>query len=103
MKNVQVVDGAINCVYDVFALDDADFAPLFPPGQDVAFIDVVLARHPPGALGPVFERLWRNRVPKREVVGLHGLLFHELDGKKPFYPQRVDARAVNPDGSKLRR
>ncbi|SDZ06116.1 hypothetical protein SAMN04487939_1148 [Lysobacter sp. yr284] len=103
MKNIQVVDAAINCVYDVFALDDADFDLLFPPGQDVAFIDEALARHPPATLEPVFERLWRNRVPKREVRGLHGLLFCELDEKKPFYPQRVDELAVNPNGSALRR
>lgn len=103
MKNVQVIDGAVNCVYDVFALEDAEFDLLFPPGQDVAFIDEALARHPPGALEPLFERLWRNRVPKREVVGLHGLLFCDLEEKKPFYPQRVDELAINPNGSKLRR
>ncbi|MFK3650316.1 hypothetical protein ACI2IY_18065 [Lysobacter enzymogenes] len=102
MKNVQVIDGAISCVYDVFALSDEDFDLLFPSGQDVAFIDEVLARHPPATLEPVFERLWRNRVRKREVIGLHGLLFYGLDAKKPFYPQRVDELAINPNGSALR-
>lgn len=103
MKNIQVIDSAINCVYDVFALDDAEFDLLFPPGQDIAFIDEVLARHPSHVLEPVFERLWRNRVPKREAMGLHGLLFYDLDEKKPFYPQRADELAVNPNGSPLRR
>jgi len=102
MKYVQVIDSAINCSYDVFAVEDADFELLFPPGQDVAFIDEVLARHPPQALDPVFERLWRARVPKREAMGLHGLLFYDMDHKKPFYPQRVDELAINPNGSKLR-
>ncbi|MEI2456959.1 MULTISPECIES: hypothetical protein [Lysobacter] len=102
MKYVQVVDSAINCTYDVFAVEDADFDLLYPPGQNVAFIDEVLARHPPRALEPVFERLWRNRVPKREAMGLHGLLFYDMEHKKPFYPQRVDELAINPNGSTLR-
>ncbi|RDZ26031.1 hypothetical protein DX914_19420 [Lysobacter silvisoli] len=102
MKNVQVVDNAINCVYDIFAVEDADFDLLFPPGQDVAFVDEVLKRHPPQALKPVFERMWRHRVPKRDVVGLHGLLYYDMEHKKPFYPQRVDELAINPNGSKLR-
>ena len=102
MKNVQVIDGAINCVYDVFAVEDADFDLLFPPGQDVAFIDEVLARHSPETLEPVFERMWRSRMPKRDVAGLHGLLFYDMEHKKPFYPQRVDELAINPNGSKLR-
>lgn len=102
MKNIQVIDGAVNCVYDIFAIDEAGFALIFPEGQDVAFIDEVMARHPPAVLGPVFERLWRQRLPRREANGIHGLLFYELDEKKAFYPDRIDERAANPDGSRLR-
>src|SRR5579863_4229078 len=45
MKNVQVIDGAINCVYDIFAVTDAEFRLIFGLGEDVAFIDDVLKRH----------------------------------------------------------
>lgn len=102
MKNIQVIDGAQNCVYDIFAIDEEGFALIFPEGQDVAFIDEVEARHPFELLGPVFERLWRQRVPKREANGIHGLLFFELEEKKPFYPDRTDENAINPNGSRLR-
>ncbi|MGH8079259.1 MAG: hypothetical protein ACREP7_01710 [Lysobacter sp.] len=102
MKNIQVIDGAINSVYDIFAIDEEGFALIFPEGQDVAFIDEVLARHPPELLDPVFERLWRQRLPKREANGIHGLLFYELDEKKAFYPDRIDENAVNPNGRRLR-
>ncbi|MFQ6309446.1 hypothetical protein [Lysobacter capsici] len=50
----------------------------------------------------MFERLWRQRVPKREANGIHGLLFFELEEKKPFYPDRTDENAINPNGSRLR-
>jgi len=45
MKNIQVIDGALNAVYDIFAATNADFALIFAPGEDVAFIDEVVARH----------------------------------------------------------
>jgi hypothetical protein len=44
MKNIQVIDSALNCVYDIFAATDEEFALIFPPGEDVAFIDELLAR-----------------------------------------------------------
>ncbi|MGO1000590.1 hypothetical protein [Lysobacter sp. CA196] len=102
MKHVQVIDGADNCVYDVYAVDDEDFRCLFPDGQDVAFIDEVLARGDPDRLDAVFERLWKQRVAKHEISGLHGLLFYGLEHKKAYYPDRTDAGAINPNGSRLR-
>jgi hypothetical protein len=35
-------------------------------------------------------------------MGIHGLLFYELEGKKQYYPTRRDEEAENPGGSKLR-
>jgi hypothetical protein len=44
MKNIQVIDGAVNCVYDIFAATDEEFGLIFPDGQDIAFIDEVYGR-----------------------------------------------------------
>ena len=44
MKNIQVIDGAENCVYDIFAASDQEFSLIFPDDHDVAFIDEVRAR-----------------------------------------------------------
>ena len=41
MKNIQIIDGAVNCVYDVFAASEEEFALIFPESQDVAFIGKV--------------------------------------------------------------
>ncbi|MFD0326876.1 hypothetical protein [Lysobacter gummosus] len=102
MKNIQVIDGAANSVYDIFAIDEEGFALIFPEGQDVAFIDEVLARHPSHVLDPVLARLWDNRLAKRDANGIHGLLFYQLEEKKVFYPDRIDENAINPNGSRLR-
>ena len=104
MKNIQVIDGALNCAYDIFATTDDEYALIFPAGTDVAFIDEVVARHPKAVLDPVFARLWKRRLPKAEALGIHGLLFYELDHKKRFYPTRRDEEAVaniTPPGAAL--
>jgi hypothetical protein len=81
MKNIQVIDGAENSVYDVFAATEEDFSLIFPAGQDVAFIDEVMARGPEKQLDAAFTRIWERRLPKRDAMGIHGLLFYELEHK----------------------
>ena len=102
MKNIQVIDGAHNSVYDIFAATEEEFSLIFPPGQDVAFINEVMAHGSEMFLDGVFERIWKRRIPKREAMGIHGLLFYELDYKRQYYPTRRDEEAVNPNGTSLR-
>lgn len=102
MKNIQVIDGAVNSVYDIFAATEEEFSLIFPDDQDVAFIDEVYGRGDPEALDNAFKAIWSRRIPKSEANGIHGLLFYELEEKKVYYPTRKDDEAVNPNGSRLR-
>ena len=102
MKNIQVIDGALNAVYDIFSATDEEFALIFPNGEDVAFIGEVQARGNGKTLDEALARIWRRRIPKRYAVGIYGTLFYELDLKKQYYPTRRDEEARNPDGSNLR-
>jgi len=102
MKNIQVIDGAGNSVYDIFAATEEEFALIFLPGQDVAFIDEVMEHGSEMLLDEAFKRIWKRRIPKRDAMGIHGLLFYELEYKKQYYPTRRDEEAVNPDGTLLR-
>jgi len=102
VKNIQIFDGADNAVYDIFAAADEEFSLIFPDGTDVAFIDEVYQNQPSEALNAAFTAIWKRRVPKREAMGIHGILFYEREHKKIYYPRRRDEQAINPDGSKLR-
>jgi hypothetical protein len=102
MKNIQVIDGAMNSVYDIFQATDEEFSLIYPPGEDIAFIDEVYDRGSGDELRAALERIWMRRIPKRDAMGIHGLLFFELDVKMKYYPTRRDEQAVNPDGSLLR-
>lgn len=102
MKNIQIFDGADNAVYDIFAATDEEFALIFSSGTDVAFIDEVYEQQSAEDLDADFKAIWQRRVPKSQVVGIHGILFYESEHKKVYYPTRRDEEAVNPDGSMLR-
>lgn len=102
MKNIQIVDGAQNCVYDIFSATDEEFALVFPEGTDIAFIDEVYAKGDTQLLDAAFNRIWQRRVRKSEAQGIHGTIFYELDEKKVYYPTRRDEEAINPSGSNLR-
>lgn len=102
MKNIQIIDGAKNCVYDIFAASDEEFALIFPNGTDIAFIDEVYARGDKKKLDAAFNNIWSRPVQKIQVQGIHGILFYELEEKKIYYPSRRDQEAINPDGTRLR-
>ena len=95
MKNVMIIDGAMNCAYDIFAATDAEFALFFPAdGQDVAFADEIWGDdedNPPAGLTEAFENLWKRPVAKPDVNGIHGIIFYQLDFKKTYYPNRRDS------------
>jgi hypothetical protein len=99
MKNVLVIDSAENCAYDIFQIEDADFLRLFGADTDIAFAEDFEGRKD---LAPLFRRLWRRRIPKAAVQGIHGTYFVGLKRKKAFYPTRRDEEAVKPDGTRLR-
>ena len=102
MKNIQVIDGAENCVYDVFAATDDEFDLIFQAGTDIAFIDEVYARGNAVRLDDAFNKIWARRLKKIDVHGIHGTLFYELNNKKLYYPTHKDEDAINPDGTSLR-
>ncbi|MGM9428750.1 hypothetical protein [Hydrogenophaga sp. MI9] len=102
MKNIQVIDGAENCVYDIFQATEDEFASIFQNETDVAFIDEVYDHGDAQVLDIAFNAIWNRRISKRMAMGIHGLLFYELDNKKAYYPTRRDEEAINPNGSRLR-
>ncbi|MBK7206675.1 MAG: hypothetical protein IPH91_00120 [Elusimicrobia bacterium] len=103
MKNIQVIDRAENCVYDIFEASDEDFCVLFPGDTNIAFIDEVMARYQENTLHELLERVWKKPIRKSQANGIHGILFFELEGKKKYYPERRDETARNPDGALLRK
>ena len=102
MKNIQVIDGADNCVYDIFAAPEEVFDLVFASGTDVAFAEELEKRSDADHIAKALATIWAKRVPKSQVQGIHGTLFYGLIAKRKYYPTLRDEEAMNPDGSRLR-
>lgn len=86
MKNIQVIDGALNAAYAIFSATDEEFSVLFPgDGQDVEFIEDVVARLGDAQTGKLMAPIWGRPVPKPDARGIHGTLFYGLEHKKKYY------------------
>lgn len=101
MKNIQIIDGANNCTYSVFAAIDEEFARIFPDGADVEFIEDLVERLGEEATGQVTGKLWSRPVDKKVVQGIHGTLFYQLTYKKRYYPTKRESEMV-PLGTETR-
>lgn len=102
MKNIQVIDGAENCVFDIFMATEEEFILIFPDDTDIAFIEELYAKGDEKVLDAAFNNIWQRRIKKRDAQGIHGIIFYELAEKMIYYPTRKDEEATNPNGSRLR-
>jgi hypothetical protein len=95
MKNIQVIDGADNCTYDIYATNDADFEAIFPgENQDIEFADDFIARVGDAQAKIILDNLWENREDKKQIHGIHGTLFFELEFKKQYYATKNESEMV---------
>jgi hypothetical protein len=88
VKNIQVVDGADNCTYSIFSLEQDEFEEIFVGDHDIEFADEVVERLGEARARAILDGLWKRPVDKKSVSGIHGTLFYELERKKRFYPAR---------------
>lgn len=96
MKNIQVIDEAINCTYDIFSIDDEGFHQIFAGDTDVEFEDDLFSRLGDEQARTLLNRLWKSREDKKNVTGIHGTLFFGdfCEDKKPFYPTKKDSEMI---------
>jgi hypothetical protein len=94
MKNIQVIDGADNCTYSIYAATEEEFKIIFPAdGQDIEFIEDALKRNSKD-VNNALEKVWNRYIEKKDIQGIHGTLFYELENKKQYYPTKKDAEMV---------
>lgn len=87
MKNVQIIDGAINATYSIFQATEEEFSSLFPDGQDMELIEDFFARLGSDAAQLLLERLWERPIRKSDAMGIHGTLFYDNDLRREHIPQ----------------
>jgi hypothetical protein len=59
MKNIQIIDGARNSIFEIYSIQDDKFHRMFPDGASVAFMEDFPHK------GPIWVDFYKNRVPKK--------------------------------------
>jgi hypothetical protein len=100
MKNIQVVDGALNCTFSIFKATEEEFALLFPePRQDIQYAEDLAFLPRREEVEAALDRIWERPIRKQDAFGIHGTLFFDLERYKTYYLAKredaVDPSAVN--------
>lgn len=71
MKNVEVVDGALNSRFEIYAVDDEFFAQLFTSIDEIYLEDLSEELQNDAAF---WDRFYAHEVNRHSVRGIHGIL-----------------------------
>ena len=86
MKNVQIIDGAINATFSIFQATDEEFSVIFPDGRDIEIADDLFERVGEGEALRVLEPLWNRPILKRDAMGIHGTLYYDAEARREYLP-----------------
>lgn len=87
MKNIQIIDGAINATYSIFQATEEEYRSIFPNEQDIELVEDFFARLGDDPASLILGRIWERPVRKRDAMGIHGTLFFDNDHRKEYIPQ----------------
>lgn len=87
MKNIQIIDGALNATFSIFQATDEEFDAIFPAaGQDIEFgedfHDRIGSEHAANILAPIWER----PILKRDARGIHDALYYNYADRRQYLP-----------------
>jgi hypothetical protein len=100
MKNIQIIDGAMNCTFSFFQATEEEFLLIFPePDQDIQYAEDLERSPEKEKIGEALSRIWERPIRKQHVQGVHGTLFYELERYKKVYRENredaADPSAIN--------
>ena len=71
MKHVEIIDGALNSRFEIYAVSAADFQRIFGPKDEVYLEDLEESLQNDAAF---WDRFYAREVDRGTVVGIHGVL-----------------------------
>ncbi len=71
MKNIQIIDGAVNCTFSIFQASDDEFALLFPePAQEIQFAEDLAHLPDQAKVEVALNQIWGRPIRKRDAQGI---------------------------------
>jgi hypothetical protein len=97
LKNVQIIDGAVNSVFEIYEVDDYTFDEIFVDDQDTVFLSDIHKYSDFTEEESVlfWKKVYSCRKDKKEINGIHGTL--HLDGsncKKEYFPEGKESLVI---------
>jgi hypothetical protein len=86
LKNIQIIDGALNATFSLFQATPAEFAAIFPGGRDMELIEDFIERVGEREAGDVLSPIWERPILKRDAQGIDGTLFYGWGDRRAFLP-----------------
>jgi len=87
LKNIQIIDSALNATFSVFQATEDEFAAIFPAdGQDIELIEEFIERCGEEQADCILRPIWKRPIPKRDAQGIHGTLYHEYADRRQYLP-----------------
>lgn len=89
MKNIQIIDGAENCTFSFFQSTEEEFKLIFPENnQDIQYFEDIKKANNMKEIQLALSKIWKRPIRKKDVNGVHGTLFYEMDGRKKYYTDK---------------
>ena len=72
MKHIEIVDGALNSRFELYAVTDQIFDLLFPADEDEIYLEDLSKELQEDAA--FWDQVYAREVDRRTVQGIHGIL-----------------------------
>ena len=101
MKNIQIIDGAINSVFEVYEVDDTIFYEIFGDDKDVVFWSNLTkylddSDDPREEVWKFWQKVYSCRKDKKIIHGIHGTLHLDgSNGDKECFPGGKESLVIN--------
>jgi len=100
MKNIRVIDGALNCTFSIFQATEDEFVLLFPdPRQDIQYAEDLALLQQQERVEAALSRIRERPIRKQDALGIQGTLLCGLERYKAYYRAKredaIDRSAVN--------
>ena len=87
MKNVEVIDGALNSRFEIYEVSDADFERLFGTDQNEIYLDDMGEAIQNDI--DLWNRVYAREVDRTQVRGIHGILHTHPRAKVAILEQQA--------------
>ena len=72
MKNIEIVDGALDSRFEIYAVEDHIFTRLFPQGKDEVYLEDLSEELQDDT--KFWDQVYATEVKRPAVQGIHGIL-----------------------------